>query len=217
MMNLETYLASLKTVETTSLPIGALFVANYLIYEIIDSGINEDHKARQWRKSQATEMALSTESSLALRLPVIIYGKWLPPYPSRDDLRVGGEPLIFAFTTEQNALEAAFLDVALCGSKSSLYVRRNERTPAFEVTNGLLLFRQYYFMRTTQGEKTNLPDIKHQLDKRLLPHHQGPLYWRLLLSWDESPYDLDQTVAYDPAYIEEMLRRLDSTSPGENK
>src|SRR5574341_1281432 len=99
MIDLEHYLASLQTVETVSLPLGALFVANRLIYEVIDSGVNEYHKARQWRKNELTEVALSPDSSLALRLPVIAHGKPLPQYGSREGLRSEGQASVFAFTT----------------------------------------------------------------------------------------------------------------------
>lgn len=201
-MKPEQYLATLVEVKTTTLPIGALFVANRLIYEVVDAGTNLYHKARQWRKDESTEVALASDSSLAQRLPVVAMGRVLPPYRSRDELTENRQPLYYVFGTEQNALEAASLDVALCGVGSGLYVRRNERQPAFEATNGALIFRHYYFMRTNQHLKTNVPDIKYGLPRPLLAHVDGPLYWRLLPSWDESPYDWEKTIAMRPIILD---------------
>ena len=208
-MSLDRYLESLQTVKTATLSVGELFVSNRILYEVIDSGLKDQLKARQWRKNERTEVALAVDSPFAQRLSVIAEGKKIPVFDSRERLRHGGVAWSFVFTIEQNALEAAFLDVALCGPRASLYVRRNGKYPAFEVTNGIMLFREYYFMRTNNSEKTGLADIKHELEHTLIPHRHGPYYWRLLSSWDESPYDLDKTVAYTQDQLDDLLRKLE--------
>lgn len=194
-MNLEKYLQLLPVVETASLPQGALFFVNGHIYEVTDAGEYGTHKARQWRKDESTEVALMPGSSFAQHHPLIAEGRRLPTYQSRNHLMQNGQRLIFGFVTEQNALDAAYLDVALCGLRSGVYVRRHQHKAAFEVTDGALIYRQYFFMKTNQGITTELPDIKHQLGQELISHLNGPPYWRLLPSWNELPYDTTQTVS----------------------
>ncbi|NJL93926.1 MAG: hypothetical protein HC915_09450 [Anaerolineae bacterium] len=199
-MSLATFLLGLPVVETRQLPRGALFIhPDGSLYEVIDSGQGGEHRARRWRHPQPQEVALDPDSHLARRLPVVARARHLLPYPSRDALLENQAALLFTFRREQSALDAAQLDVALCGYGSGVYVRKNERYPCFEATNGALVFRQYFFLETNQGVRTRLPDIKHGLGYPLRSHLDGPLAWRLLPSWEDSPfYDLSQTVAMQP-------------------
>ncbi|MBZ0307875.1 MAG: hypothetical protein K8I82_17535, partial [Anaerolineae bacterium] len=143
-MNWSSYLNNLPLVKTASLPMGVLFIASGKIYEVTDVQGDTYRKARQWRKDESTEVALVPNSSLARQLPVIDQGHLLPPIKSRNDLLQNGRYIIFIFPTEQNAIDCAYLDVALCGANSGLYVRRMERDPAIEATNGATVFRRYY-------------------------------------------------------------------------
>lgn len=197
-MNWSSYLNTLPLVKTASLPMGVLFVADDKIYEVTDIQGDTYRKAREWRKDESTEVALVSNSSLARQLPVIEQGRLLPPIKSRSDLLQNGRYIIFIFPTEQNAIDCAYLDVALCGANSGLYVRRVERDPAVEATNGAAVFRRYYYSRTAQGLNTNLADIKPRLGDPITTHREGPLYWRFLTSWDEGPYDNTKTLAMRP-------------------
>jgi len=221
-MRAEEYLMQLSVVKTTTLPRGALFVADIgKLYQVVDAGQHGEHKARLWRHGEHTEVALDGKSGLARRLPTVEHGRQIPPFTSRDDLMDNRRPLLYAFRREQTAMEAALIDVALCGERSGLYTRRNEQYPCFEVTNGSLLFRQYFFMETDQGNKTNLADLKHGLNFPLRPHLDGPAYWRLLPSWETNPvYDTSQTIAMRPidtGSLPELPGWNDDTLPNQKK
>lgn len=197
-MDWSNYLAKLPVVKTASLPVGTLFVANHLIYEVTEIQGDTYCKARQWRKDETTEVTLVSHSSLARQLPVIEKGHLLPSIKSRNDLLQNGRYIIFIFPTEQNAIDCAYLDVALCGASSGLYVRRVDHDPAIEATNGVTIFRRYYYSRTAQGLTTNLADIKPRLGSPITTHREGPAYWRILPSWDEGPYDNTKTITMRP-------------------
>jgi len=212
-MNLRDYLAQLPEVDTASLAKGFLFWAENRIYEVVEVDEGGYSKARVWRHDESTEVALIPDSTLAKRLPLIARGRVLPQYQSRDDLLANRRPPAFVFPTEKNALGAAYLDAGLCGERAGVYVRRHGHHAAFEVTNGLNALRRYYFSRTSEGVETDLPDIKHTLDYELIPHQYGPMVWRLLPHWDESPHDLNKTVAIRPItqdQLREMIERREA-------
>lgn len=208
-MSINDYLALLPVVQTATLPLGALFWAENRIYEVVQVDGNGYNKARQWRKDEKTDVALVPNTPLAQRMRVIAKGQLIPPIRSRNEFLKDGRYQSYVFPIEQNALDAAYLDTALLGRGSGIYVRRRDRYPAFEITNGVLVLRCYYFMRTNQGIDTTLADIKHRLSEELISHRQGPMYWRLLPSWDESPYDLNQTVAMRPLDLEHIREELE--------
>lgn len=182
----EAYLASLPEVDTARLPRGTLFIANGLIYQVIEAGTAEFAKARQWRRDESTDVALVPGSFLTKYLPVIRSGRLLPVYRSRLELTDNGQTRCFIFPTETLALDAAYLDVALIMSAGA-YVRNHNREPGFAVTDGVHIFRLYYYMRSIHGRPTTIlgNTIEHpRCDLR--PHLEGALYWRLLPSWDEN-------------------------------
>jgi hypothetical protein len=197
-MNWSNYLTKLPVVKTASLAVGVLFIANGKIYEVTEVQGDTYRKARQWRRDESTEVALVSDSTLARQLPVIEQGHLLPPTKSRNDLLQNGRYIIFIFPTEQNAIDCAYLDVALCGPNSGLFVRRVQHNPAVEATNGAAVFRRYYYSRTTQGLSTNLADIKPRLGDPITTHKEGPFYWRFLPNWDEGPYDNTKTLSMRP-------------------
>lgn len=199
-MDIRQYLLEIPVAKTASLPLGTLFWADNRLYEVtqVEKGY---HKARQWRKAENTEVSLTNDSALAQRIPIILEGRPLPMHLSRADLLQNGRPISYVFPEEQNALDSAYLDTALCGHASGLYVRRHGQFPAFEITNGLIIVRAYYFMRTTQGIDTQLSVLKSRLSDSLTPHREGPTYWRLLPSWSESPYVIEQTIAMRPVEL----------------
>jgi hypothetical protein len=212
-MSVTDYLAQLPTVETATLNRGTLFWAENRIYEVVDADENGYNKARVWRHGESTEVALVPNSTLAGRLPLVARGVPLPTYQSREELLARGRPPAFVFPTEQNALGAAYLDVALCGQRAGVYVRRHAHHAAFEATNGLNVLRRYYFSRTKEGVDTDVRDIKHMLDYPLISHREGPMVWRLLPHWDESPHDLNQTMALRPiteADFRDMVSKVQS-------
>lgn len=209
-MNILQYLASLPVVKTSDLPVGSLFVANRRMYEVTENQPGYS-KAQEWRKGESTVVTLSEDASLSNRLTVVEEGVHIVPLASRNELLKDGRKTLYVFPGEQNALDAAYLDVALCGRGSSLYVRRHQQYAAFEATNGAVVFRQYFFMRTNQEVKTNLPDIKHRLGNPLISHLDGPIYWRLLASWDDSPYDDSKTQVMNRMKLTQSF--LDETMP----
>lgn len=225
-MNLEAYLKTLAFVMTELMPVGALFYARPAIYEVLEVDPRGHYsRARQWRGGENTEVALVQGSTLAKRLPLVEQGYLLPPIPSREDLLLAGHFQAFVFPNEQNALDAAYLDAALCGKSSGLYPRRYDRYPAFELTNGMFVGRRYYFSQTNEGLETKLADLKTRLKQDFTPHSEGPIYWRLLSSWTEAPYydmtqtipflaiDLDQMRENIPAYLEDTLYRMKAVKP----
>lgn len=208
-MSITDYLAQLPVVETAALERGTLFWAENRIYEVVD--VEDGYsKARVWRHGEGTEVALIPNSTLAGRLPLVDRGILLPTYRSREDLLARGRPPAFVFPTEQNALGAAYLDVALCGQRAGVYVRRHARHAAFEATNGLNVLRRYYFSRTKENIDTDVRDIKYMLDYPLISHQEGPMVWRLLPHWDESPHDLNQTMALRPISEEDFRRAVEA-------
>ncbi len=197
-MDWSNYLSTLPVMKTAELSVGTLFVAGRVIYEVTEIQSDTYRKARQWRKDASTEVALVPNSSLARQLPVIEKGHVLPTIKSRNDLLQNGRYIIFIFPTEPNAIDCAYLDVALCGAISGLYVRRVDHDPAVEATNGVTVFRRYYYSRTAQGLKTHLADIKPRLGEPITTHLEGPLYWRVLPNWDEGPHDNTKTISMRP-------------------
>lgn len=201
-MDIQAYLTSLPLQDTASLPLGAIFWANHL-YEVVEVDMEGYSRARQWRKDQHSDVALIPNSSLAHRLPLIVRGRILPVFATREallnELR---QPISFVFPDEQLAIDAAYLDVGLCGKSSGLYLRRHTAFPAFEVTNGLIVLRSYFFMRTKANFDTNLTELKARLQNRLIPHTFGAPYWRLLSSWNADPYNTEQTVAMRPIQVD---------------
>jgi hypothetical protein len=212
-MTREDYLRTLSVVDTASLPFGGLFWANDALYEVIEVDLQGHSRARRWGGKESTDVALVPNSSLARRLPTVGQGYAIPALRSREALLHEGQFLSFVFPVEQNALDAANMDCKLCGTNSGLYVRRLERNPGFEVTNGMMILRRYYYMRINEGMETNLRDIKHRLQEELVRHHEGPMYWRLVPSWDDGPYDTTQTLRMSAIDLRK-LRNLEDTVPG---
>lgn len=191
------YLATLPEVETVRLPKGTIFWANKRIYEVIEAEPRGFHKAREWRQTEVTDVALVPNSFPSRYLPLVRTGYVLPVYRSRMDLADGDQPACFVFPTETLALDAAYLDLALVQS-SGAYVRKQDEAPAFAITNGVRNFRLYYFRETTNGRRTDLSPLQHRpLPFQPKPHTAGPDYWRLLPSWTERVNSHDVTQQID--------------------
>lgn len=182
----EAYLASLPEVETARLPRGTLFVANGLIYQVMEVGAGGFAKARQWRRDESTDVALIPGSFLTKYMPLVRKGRLLPVYRSRTELTDAGETRCFVFPTEMLALDAAYFDVALIMSAGA-FVRNHNHEPAFAVTDGVHIFRLYYYMRSVHGRATTIASNTVEYPRcELRPHTEGAKYWHLLASWQES-------------------------------
>lgn len=187
------YLAELPEVRTSRLPEGALFWVDGALYEVSAVDTRGYQKARLWRPTEHREVALVPGSLLSRYLPVIERGRVLPVYRSQDDLLEDDNCSCFVFPTERLALDAAYLDVALVQRRGP-YVREQEMLPAFAVTDGIHLFRLYYFRESARGRPTNLSSLQNRSTGiRPRAHTEGPGYWRLLPSWTESTRELDTT------------------------
>jgi len=127
------YVASLPEVDTARLPRGTLFLAQGKIYQVIETGAGGFHKAREWRQSENTDVALIPDSFPSKFLPLIRRGRVLPVYRSRLELTDNTQPACFVFPTEALALDAAYLDLALVQS-SGAFVRNQGHEPAFAIT-----------------------------------------------------------------------------------
>jgi hypothetical protein len=158
------------------MPVGTLFVANNLIYQIVEA---KPGRARQWRRDENTDVALVPDSFLARTLPVVKKGHILPVYRSRKELLADGETTGFVFPTEVLAKEAAYLDVSLILTAGA-YVRAQGTEPAFAVTDGVQVFRLYYHGSHAIGRVVENPHCE------LRVHTDGPGYWRLLPTWKDS-------------------------------
>ena len=193
------YISSLPEVDTARLPKGTLFLAEGKIYQVVETGSSGFHKAREWRQSEATDVALIPGSFLSKYLPVIKRGRILPVYRSRLELTDEGEITCFVFPTETLALDAAYLDLSLVQS-SGAYVRNQGTNPAFAVTDGVHVFRLYYYRQTAHQRRTDLSSLlTRPLPFKPRAHTDGPRYWRLLSSWTELLPDLDVTQHSMPA------------------
>jgi len=193
------YLAGLPEVRTSRLPQGAIFWAAGSLYEVSSAEVRGYQKARVWRQSERTEVALAPESLLSRYLPVVAAGRILPVYPSHHALRDGEDCSCFVFPTELLALDAAYLDMALI-QRSGAYVRQQDYLPAFAITDGIHLFRLYYFRESAHGRLTDLSSLRdRRAGLRPRPHTEGPGYWRLLPSWTERTGQVDTTQHSLPA------------------
>jgi len=180
------YLESLPEVDAARLPVGALFWAEGRIYQVIEASAGGYHKAREWRKSESTDVALVPGSFPSRYLPLVRRGRVLPVYRSRLDLTRDDRATCFIFPTETLALDAAYLDVALIVSPGA-YVRNQGQEPAFAATDGAHVFRLYYYRQSVNGRQTDLSALQaHPLPFRPQPHTEGPGYWCLLPGWTES-------------------------------
>lgn len=187
------YIESLPRVATVRLPKGALFLANGRLYEVIEASNGGFHKARQWRCGEDTDVALVPGSFPSRYLPLVRYGRLLPTMQSRRELMHSGQATCFVFPAEQLARDAAYLDVALILSPGA-YVRNQPDEPALAVTDGVHLFRLYYFRVTDRGRTTNLLKLSvRPLPWTPRPHSEGPGYWRLLPTWTERVLAVDRT------------------------
>ncbi len=207
----DAYIAGLPEVETSRLPQGTLFLAQGHIYQVIEVGAGGFHKARAWRKTEATDVALIPGSFPSKFLPLVRRGRLLPVYRTRQELTDKDQPACFVFPTEALARDAAHLDVDLIQAPGA-YVRTHGEAPAFAVTDGVHIFRLYYYRQSASGRKTNLS----RLAARPLPfmpkaHTDEPGYWRLLPSWAEDEPNLDVTQQIKP--IRMPPTNLDETIP----
>jgi hypothetical protein len=192
------YIATLPEVETSRLPQGALFYAQNRLYQVIETGNGGYHKARAWRCAEDTDVALIPGSFLSKYLPLVKQGKMLPVYRTRTELIEKDQASCFVFPTEHLALDAAYLDVALIQSPGA-YVRNQGHDPAFAVTDGVHVFRLYYYRVSARGRKTDLSGLAVR-PLAFNPHDytEGPGYWRLLPSWTEVVPDMDITQPMTP-------------------
>ena len=179
------YINSLPEVSTARLPLGALFFAQERIYQVIETGAGGFHKAREWRQGEATDVALIAGSFPSKYLPLVKTGRLLPVYRTRSELAEDDQAACYVFPTEALALDAAYLDVALIQSPGA-YVRNQGHDPAFAATDGVHVFRLYYYRQSVHGRPTDLSGLAvRPLPFTPQPHTAGPGYWRLLRSWTE--------------------------------
>lgn len=187
------YIANLPEVDTARLPQNTLFWAQGRIYQVTETGTGGFHKAREWRKSESTEVALIPGSFPSKYLTVVKRGHLLPVYRSRMELTHDGQATCFVFPTENLTLDAAYLDVALIQSQGA-YVRNQGQDPAFAVTDGVHVFRLYYYRQSVHGRQADLDCLQErELAFTPQPHTNGPSYWRLLPSWTDVSNSLDVT------------------------
>ena len=144
------YLATLPEVETVRMPTGTLFVANGLIYQVVETTGGGFAKARQWRRDESTDVALVPGSFLTKTLPLVKTGRILPVYRSRVELSDNGKPTGFMLPSESLAKDAAYLDTALIKSTGA-YVRNHHQEPAFAATDGTQNGLQYPTKRVSKA------------------------------------------------------------------
>lgn len=203
------YIDSLPEVETSRLPKGTLFFAQGKIYQVIEVGGGGYHKAREWRQTEKTDVALVAGSFPSKHLPLVTRGHVLPVYRSRLELTENDQATCYVFPVETLARDAAYLDVALIHTGGA-YVRNEENKPAFAATDGVHAFRFYFYRQSQTGRKTDLSSLQvRPLPYRPRAHTEGPRYWRLLASWSEAPLDSDVTQPMRPIKLE----ALDETLP----
>ncbi len=191
-INLQAFLASLPEVETARLPQGTLFTSKQRIYQVIETRAGGFHKARQWRTSEETDTALVPGSFMANFLPLIARARLLPIFPTRTDLLYNNEPLYYLFLDESQALDAAYLDVALVQSGDA-YIRNHDREPAFAATDGVHVYRLYYYSRSISGRST-FDSFAKAKTLQFVPCSRGPMYWRLLTTWRDGATFADDTI-----------------------
>jgi hypothetical protein len=205
------YIANLPEVETSRLPKGAMFFAQGKIYQVVETGGSGYHKAREWRQTETTDVALIPGSFFARYLPLVDRGYLLPVYRSRLELTENNQLTCYVFPSESLALDAAYLDVALIQSVGA-YVRNHGSNPAFAVTDGVHVFRLFYYRQSQNGRKSDLSSLLvRPLSFRPRAHTDGPGYWRLLKSWTEAILDLDITQPMKPiSLVEDVLEESDT-------
>ena len=192
------YIASLPEVETARLLQGTLFWAEGRIYQVTEVAAGGFHKAREWRHTESTEVALIPGSFPARHLPLVRTGRLLPIYHNRLELTDRDQLSCFVFPTENLALDAAYLDVALV-QQSGVYVRNQGQDPAFAATDGVHVFRLYYYRQSNSGRASDLSRLSvRPLPYRPQPHSAGPGYWRLLPTWTEIIPNHDVTQQMPP-------------------
>jgi hypothetical protein len=204
----DAYVITLPEVETSRLLKGALFFAQGRIFQVIETNPGGYHRAREWRMTETTDVALIPGSFLSKYLPLIQTGRLLPAYRSRTELSDEGRTTCYVFPNEDLARDSAYFDVALIQSPGA-YVRRQEHEPAFAATDGVHVFRLYFYRETQHGRRADLS----MLQKRPLPympraHTDGPGYWRLLSTWTESLPDIDMTQPMRAIRLDETLNAL---------
>jgi hypothetical protein len=201
------YLAGLPDVETSRLPKGTLFHAQGRLYEVIETGNSGYHRAREWRRGEETDVALIPGSFWSKYLTVVRRGRLLPVYRTRLELTHDDQPTCYVFPVESLALDAAYLDVSLIQNPGA-YVRNQGNEAAFAVTDGVHVFRLYYYRQSTRGRKTDLTSLQARpLAFTPRPHTDGPGYWHLLPSWTELIPDLNVTQPMKP-----ITNSLDDTT-----
>ena len=207
------YIANLPEVETSRLPKDTLFFAQGKIYQVIETGGSGYHKAREWRQTEATDVALIPGSFPARYLPLVKRGYVLPVYRSRLELTENNQPTCYVFPTESLALDAAYLDVALIHNGGA-FVRNHGNEPAFAATDGVHVFRLFYYRVSQSGRKTNLSSLLvRPLAFHPSPHTDGPGYWQLLTSWTEIVPNPDITQQMRPISLVQNALEESDTQP----
>jgi hypothetical protein len=205
------YIAGLPEVETARLSKGTLFYAQERIYQVIETSGGGYHKAREWRQTESTDVALIPGSFPSKFLPLVKRGRLLPVYRTRLELTHDDQPTCYVFPTESLALDASYLDVALIQSPGA-YVRNQGHDPSFAVTDGVHVFRLFYYRQSSQGRKADLSGLQvRPLPFTPRPHTEGPGYWRLLSSWTEIIPNLEITQPMRP--VRNSLADNDQTLP----
>jgi hypothetical protein len=195
----DAYLQKLPEAPTARMPKGTLFVANRLIYEVIEVSTTGFSRARQWRRDESTDAALTPNSFLTRTLPLIDRGRMLPIYRSRTELTNSGQVRGFIFPTEALARDSAYLDTALVVGGSA-YVRNHNQEPAFAVTDGVQIYRLYYYVTSDHGRPTHMiGNFVENPRCELRPHTEGSEYWRLLSTWKEQFPSARDTIMSMPA------------------
>ncbi len=204
----QAYADNLPEVETSRLPLGTLFLAQGRIYQVTETSAGGFHKAREWRKTERTDVALVPGSFPSRFLPLIRRGRVLPVYRSRQELTDDNQLLCFVFPTETLALEAAELDVALVQS-GGVYVRAHGDEPAFAATDGVHNYRLYYYRQSAAGQRTKLTRLENRPTRfTIKPHTEGPEYWRLLSRWVEALPNFDVTRPIKRLDVSELEKPL---------
>ena len=206
------YIAGLPEVETARFPKGTLFYAQDRIYQVIETGSGGYHKAREWRQTEATDVALIPGSFPSKYLPLVKRGKLLPVYRTRLELTHDDQPTCFVFPTESLALDAAYLDVALIQKSGRLRAQPGPRSSLRRDGWCACLPVVLSTGSRRAAEKRICPVSRRGLCRYTpRPHTDGPGYWRLLSSWTEIIPDLDITQPMRP--VQNSLAENDQTLP----
>jgi hypothetical protein len=183
------YGAPERQVKTRSLNVGSLFMANGLLYQVIEPTPEGFYQAKPWGGCDTSIVALDPAQLNDDKGIVVADGEPVPYYLKRTDLLdEKGSPIRFRFPTKALAFQAASLD-QLLAERTNLFLQAYGPM-AYALTDGSHRWRYYYYsqaadMLARAGALAQDKSLSFNYN-----YADGPAYWQYIFDRNtDLPHD----------------------------